>query len=66
MKVEVNKMDLGIAGAVLMLVVWALLTFVVNDAPGAVHALLIAGVSLLVVRIVKRDEPAKPGSPPRR
>ena len=68
MGTEVNKkpMDLGIGGAVLMLVVWAVLTFVVNDAPGAVHALLIAGVSLLIVRIVKRDAPTKTGTPPQK
>jgi threonine/homoserine/homoserine lactone efflux protein len=58
-------MDLGIAAAVAMLVVWAVLTFVVNDAPGATHALLIAGVSLLVWRYVRRDAPAKTGTPPR-
>jgi threonine/homoserine/homoserine lactone efflux protein len=56
-------MDLGLIGAVAMLVVWAVLTFVVNDAPGATHALLIAGVSLLIWRIVKRSEPAAPERP---
>ena len=66
MRKEVNKkMDLGIAAAIAMLVVWAILTFIVNDAPGATHALLIAGVSLLVWRVVRRDAPAKPGTPPR-
>lgn len=58
-------MDLGITGAVAMLVIWAVLTFVVNDAPGAVHALLIGGVSWLIVSIVKRDAPPKSGTPPR-
>jgi len=58
-------MDLGLLAAVAMLVVWSVLTFVVNDAPGATHALLIAGVSLLVWRVVRRDAPAKPGKPPR-
>jgi hypothetical protein len=57
--------DLGLLAAVAMLVVWAVLTFVVNDAPGMTHSLLIAGVSLLVWRYVKRDAPAKPGTPPR-
>ena len=38
-----------------MLVVWAVLTFLVNDAPGLTHALLIAGLTLLIWRIVKRD-----------
>ena len=49
-------MDIGILVAVLMLVVWAVITFVVNDAPGVTHALLIAGVSLLIWRTVKRSE----------
>lgn len=51
-------MDIGILIAVLMLVVWAVITFIVNDAPGATHALLIAGVSLLIWRTVKRSETA--------
>ncbi len=56
-----RTMDVGIILAVAMLVVWAVLTFVVNDAPGITHALLIAGVTLLIWRIVKRDAaPAKP------
>ena len=55
---EVNKkMDLGIIVAAAMLVVWAVLTFVVNDAPGVTHALLIAGLTLLIWRVVKRDAP---------
>lgn len=63
---EVNKtMDLGIIAAVAMLLVWAVLTFVVNDAPGATHALLIAGVFLLIWRVVKRDASAEPERPPR-
>jgi hypothetical protein len=53
-------MDLGIVLAAAMLVVWALLTFVVNDAPGITHALLVAGLTLLIWRIVKRDAPAPP------
>ena len=59
-------MDLGLIAAVAMLVIWAVLTFVVNDAPGVTHSLLIAGVSLLVWRIVKRDEKAAPPAPPQR
>jgi threonine/homoserine/homoserine lactone efflux protein len=57
-------MDLGILLAVAMLAVWAVITFVVNDAPGMTHALLVAGVFLLIWRIVKRDAPGaeKPGS----
>ena len=59
-------MDIGILVAVLMLVVWAVITFVVNDAPGVTHALLIAGVSLLIWRTVKRSETGereRPGQP---
>jgi threonine/homoserine/homoserine lactone efflux protein len=52
-------MDIGILIAVLMLVVWAVITFIVNDAPGVTHALLIAGVSLLIWRTVKRSETAE-------
>lgn len=53
-------MDLGIVLSIVMLVVWAVLTFVVNDAPGVTHALLTAGVALLIWRIVKRgDAPGK-------
>lgn len=50
-------MDLGIIIAIAMLAVWAVLTFVVNDAPGITHALLTAGVTLLLWRIVRRDVP---------
>lgn len=49
-----KKMDLGLIAAIVMLVVWAVLTFVVNDAPGMTHALLTAGVALLIWRVVKR------------
>jgi len=48
-------MDLGIILAIVMLVVWAVLTFIVNNAPGFTHALLIAGVTLWIWRVVKRD-----------
>jgi hypothetical protein len=44
--------------------VWAILTFVVNDAPGITHALLTAGVALLIWRIVKRSSSPAPGKPP--
>jgi hypothetical protein len=46
------------------LVAWAFITFVVNDAPGATHALLTAGLALLIWRIVKRSSSPKPGQPP--
>lgn len=48
-------MDVGIVVAVAMLIVWAVLTFIVNDAPGITHALLTAGVALLIWRVVSRD-----------
>ena len=60
-----KKMDLGLIVAVAMLVVWAVLTFVINDAPGVTHALLIAGLSLLIWRVVKRDVGPARGQPPR-
>ena len=56
-------MDIGILIAVAMLVVWAVITFVINDAPGITHALLIAGVSLLIWRTVKRSETAESERP---
>jgi threonine/homoserine/homoserine lactone efflux protein len=56
-------MDLGIIVAVLLLLAWSVLTFFVNDAPGITHALLTAGVALLIWRVVKRSEPAAPERP---
>ena len=58
---SIQKVDLGILAAVAMLVAWAVITFVVNDAPGVTHALLTAGVAVLIWRVVKRSEP--PGPP---
>lgn len=55
-------MDLGILLAIVMLVVWGVITFIVNDAPGMTHALLIAGVTLLIWRIVRRDAPSGDGA----
>ena len=45
--------DLGIVAAVAMLVVWAFATFT-TEAPGWIHALLTAGMFLLIWRIVLR------------
>jgi len=59
-------MDLGIVLSILMLIVWAVLTFVVNNAPGVTHALLTAGVALLIWRVVKRSEPAAREQPRQR
>lgn len=50
---SILRMDLGIIVAVAMLVVWAVATFT-TEAPGWVHALLTAGVFLLIWRIVVR------------
>lgn len=49
-------MDLGIIAAVAMLAVWAFATFT-TEAPGWVHALLTAGIFLLIWRIVARSTP---------
>jgi uncharacterized membrane protein YqjE len=58
-------MDLGLIAAIAMLVAWAVWTFVVNNAQGVANALLIAGVTLLIWRVVKRDAPAATEKPPR-
>ncbi|HUQ99526.1 MAG TPA: DUF5670 family protein [Gemmatimonadaceae bacterium] len=46
-------MDLGIIGAVLMLAIWAFVTFT-TTAPGWIHILLTMGMFLLIYRIVLR------------
>ena len=61
-----KNMDIGLLAAILMLVIWAIVTFVINDAPGITHALLTAGVALLIWRVVKRSEPRAPEKPPQR
>ena len=61
-----KNIDLGIVIALVMLVGWAVLTFVVNDAPGVTHALLIAGLTTLFWRVVKRDAAPGPGQPRQR
>lgn len=53
-------MDLGIIAAIAMLAVWAFATFT-TDAPGWIHALLTAGVFLLIWRIVVRGTPERRG-----
>jgi hypothetical protein len=59
-------MDLWTVAAALMLVVWAGVTFALAPAPGWVHALLIAGVFLLIYRVVVRGTGpgAAPGAAP--
>ena len=49
-------MDLWIIGAVLMLVIWAFVTFT-TTAPGWIHLLLTVGLFLLIYRIVVRSTP---------
>jgi hypothetical protein len=49
-------MDVGIVVALVMLVIWAFVTFFINNAPGITHALLTAGVALLIWRIVSRGK----------
>jgi uncharacterized protein (DUF983 family) len=46
-------MDLGTVAAIVILVVWAVVTFT-TTAPGWIHLLLIMGTFLLIYRIVVR------------
>jgi uncharacterized membrane protein len=46
-------MDLGIVAAIVMLVVWAFVTFT-TTAPGWIHILLTMGMFLLIYRIAVR------------
>lgn len=46
-------MDIWIIGAVLMLAIWAFVTFT-TTAPGWIHLLLTVGMFLLIYRIVVR------------
>ena len=52
-------MDLGILGAIALLVVWAIAALVMQG-PGWVHLFLTVGVSLLIYRIVVRDSAKTP------
>ena len=56
-----HRMDLWIAGAVALLLVWLGLV-TTTDAPGLVHLLLTGGMFLLVWRIVVRGTPSGPRS----
>ena len=47
-------MDLGLIGAIALLVIWAIAALVLQG-PGWVHLLLTIGVSLLIYRIVARS-----------
>ena len=57
--VNENEMDLGIAASVVILIVWAVLTFT-GDAPGYVHLLLTIGFFLLFWRIIVKKDPVPP------
>ena len=50
-------MDLGILGAIALIVIWAVATFA-YEAPGWIHLLLSVGVFLLILRIVIRGTPS--------
>ena len=56
-------MDLGIIAAIVMLVVWAFVTFA-TSAPGWIHILLTMGMFLLMYRIVIRGTRGRE-TPPR-
>ena len=58
-------MDLGIATAIAMLVIWAIGT-VAFEAPGWLHALLSVGIFLLIHRIVVRGTPKPVSKTPRK
>ena len=55
-------MDIGIIAAVIMLAVWAVVTFT-TEAPGYVHLLLTIGFFLLFWRIIVRKDPLSPKKP---
>ena len=46
-------MDIGIIAAIIMLAIWAFVTFT-TTAPGWIHILLTMGLCLLIYRIVVR------------
>ena len=49
-----SNLDLGIIVGLIMLVVWAVFVFIVNNAPGFVHLLLTLGLFIVIWRIVAR------------
>jgi len=55
--------DLGIVGAIALLVVWAVVALGTSG-PGWIHLLLTVGVFLLIHRIVARATPDAPREPP--
>jgi len=56
-------MDFWILAAVLMLAIWAFVTFT-TTAPGWIHILLTVGMFLLIYRIVVRGTRGVDRSPP--
>lgn len=52
-------MNLGIVGALVLLVIWAIAALVM-EGPGWVHLLLTVGVSLLIYSIVVRSSTREP------
>lgn len=62
-KLTVNEieMDLGIAAAIVVIIVWAVVTFT-TEAPGYVHLLLTIGFFLLFWRIMVRDSRSRSGT----
>jgi hypothetical protein len=55
-------MDIGIVAGIVLLVIWAISTFMYNG-PGWVHLLLTAGVTMIIWRIVVRGTRG-PQAPP--
>lgn len=53
-------MDPGIVAAVVMLIVWAVVTLS-GDAPGYVHLLLTIGLFILFWRVIVKKDPIPPG-----
>jgi len=53
-------MNLGIVGALVLLVIWAIAALVM-EGPGWVHLLLTVGVSLLIYSIVVRSSTREDG-----
>jgi hypothetical protein len=60
--VNENQMDLSLIAAVVMLIVWAVVTFT-GEAPGYVHLLLTIGFFLLFWRIIVKKDPLPPKKP---
>jgi hypothetical protein len=52
-----SQLDFGIIVGLIMIVVWAVVVFVVNNAPGVVHLLLTLGLFIVIWRIVARGAP---------